>query len=168
MHDMAGKSFIAYLIRVDVDNLRFESKHRYSEFESLRNLLVHNYPSVAVPPIPEKHSVVAYAAKPGKAQQDPKIILKRKRLLQSFLNRVASHPKLQGCHEFHLFLKGETPWSDVVNMSGPVIRRKPSMAALVETKILKKPGIQTLTIRSNFCCCRRLHCTIFKSNYFYT
>ncbi|KAJ3257578.1 Sorting nexin, cytoplasm-to-vacuole targeting pathway/endosomal sorting [Boothiomyces macroporosus] len=139
VHDMAGKSFIAYLIRVDIDNLRFESKHRYSEFESLRNLLVHNYPSVAVPPIPEKHSVVAYAAKPGKAQQDPKIILKRKRLLQSFLNRVASHPKLQGCHEFHLFLKGETPWSDIVNMSGPVIRRKPSMAALVETKILKKP-----------------------------
>jgi len=144
---MSGKSFITYLIRIDITGFRFESKHRYSEFESLRALITQNYPSIAIPPIPEKHSVVAYASKPGKAQQDPKIILKRKRLLQSFLNRVASHPVLCGCHEFHLFLRGETPWSEVLTLNGPTLKKKASIASLVETRKLKKPGLYLLIYR---------------------
>ena len=54
---MAGKSFISYLIITDLPTHRMESRHRYSDFESLRAILVQSYPYIAVPPIPEKHSV---------------------------------------------------------------------------------------------------------------
>jgi sorting nexin-4 len=142
---MSGKPFISYLIKTTLQGYRMESKHRYSEFESLRKLLVNTYPFVVVPPIPDKHSVVAYAAKPGKALQDPKIIQKRKILLQSFLNRVASHPNLQGCHEFHIFLMGDTPWSEVVANGSPRLTKKSSIASLaLETRSLRKPGTSCL------------------------
>jgi sorting nexin-4 len=139
---MSGKAFMSYTIKTSLQGYRIESKHRYSEFESLRNLLISTYPSVVVPPIPDKHSVVAYAAKPGKAMQDPKIILKRKRLLQSFLNRVASHQVLRSCHSFHVFLMGDTPWSEVISVNPPTLKKKPSIASLgLESRSLRKPGM---------------------------
>jgi hypothetical protein len=58
--DMSGKTFITYMISANIQQQKFECKHRYSDFESLRAILVQNYPSVAVPPIPEKHSVGNY------------------------------------------------------------------------------------------------------------
>lgn len=78
-HDMSGKPFTTYLIKTTLEGYRIESKHRYSEFETLRLLLQSMYPSVIVPPLPGKHSVAQYAAKPGKALQDPAVIMKRKR-----------------------------------------------------------------------------------------
>ncbi|KAJ3356949.1 Sorting nexin, cytoplasm-to-vacuole targeting pathway/endosomal sorting [Kappamyces sp. JEL0680] len=142
--DMSGKTFISYLIHTNLPSHKMESKHRYSDFESLRAILVQSYPFVAVPPIPDKHSVgttalltlALYAAKPGKAQQDPAIIAKRKRLLQSFLNRLLVHPILRRAHELHLFLRGEAVWSDVVH--GSPIRKKPSMM-IENATMLRKP-----------------------------
>lgn len=55
--DMSGKTFITYMISTNIQQQKLECKHRYSDFESLRAILVQNYPAVAVPPIPEKHSV---------------------------------------------------------------------------------------------------------------
>lgn len=155
---MAGKTFISYLIHttLQVSGTVLETRHRYSDFESLRAILVQTYPYISVPPIPEKHSVgtllpnnqpnsnpnslVDYASKPGKAQQDPQIIAKRKRLLQSFLNRVLAHSVLRKAHQVHLFLRGEGVWTDVVANAG--LKKKP-IIMLDNNARLHKPGTTT-------------------------
>ncbi|KAH6563856.1 hypothetical protein BASA62_008272 [Batrachochytrium salamandrivorans] len=142
-HDMSGISYIAYVIhtRLPEYNISLEAKHRYSEFESLRKLLTKAYPTSVVPPIPEKHTVAAYAAKPGKAKEDPHIILLRKRMLQTFLNRVASHPILSSSHVFHLFIKGIAPWSEILTSSGlaHLLKRKDTILPVSEKSVLRKP-----------------------------
>lgn len=38
------------------------------------------------------------------------MIARRKRMLQTFLNRIARHPILSNEHVFHRFLEGEVSW----------------------------------------------------------
>ena len=38
------------------------------------------------------------------------MIARRKRMLQTFLNRLARHPILSNDHVFHRFLDGEVSW----------------------------------------------------------
>eukprot|EP00833_Pecoramyces_ruminatium_P015728 jgi/Orpsp1_1/1189760/evm.model.d7180000074236.1 len=106
--DMSGSSFIVYVIRTsepEKNSTLLEVRRRYSEFASLRNLLHQYYPSLIIPPIPEKHSIAEYAMKQGKAKDNPKIIEKRKRMLQVFLNRLGKHPVFASLHIFHVFLE---------------------------------------------------------------
>ncbi|KAL7750623.1 Sorting nexin, cytoplasm-to-vacuole targeting pathway/endosomal sorting [Sorochytrium milnesiophthora] len=110
-HDGAGSSYIAYIITYGDKEL----KRRYSEFNSLRKCLHKIYPTVIVPPIPEKHSMTDYATKQNRAKQDPFIIDKRKRMLQSFLNRIIWHPILSTEHIFHRFLEPGILWSDILH-----------------------------------------------------
>ncbi|KAJ8324610.1 Sorting nexin, cytoplasm-to-vacuole targeting pathway/endosomal sorting [Batrachochytrium dendrobatidis] len=142
-HDMAGSSYISYVIRTSLPDysIDVEAKHRYSEFESLRKLLSKAYPTSVIPPIPGKHTVAAYAAKPGKAKEDPNIILLRKRMLQTFLNRVAAHPILGSAHVFHLFLREAAPWSETLTSSGMshLLKRKDTLLAVNEKTTLRKP-----------------------------
>ena len=84
--------------------------HRYSEFESLRSSLVKLYPTIIIPPIPSKNTIGDYAIKQTKAKEDAALIARRKRMLQTFLNRVARHPILSNEHVFHRFLDGEVSW----------------------------------------------------------
>ena len=42
------------------------------------------------------------------------MIARRKRMLQTFLNRIASHPILSNEHVFHRFLDGEVSWVSVL------------------------------------------------------
>jgi len=51
-----------------------------------------------------------YAAAPRKATEDVNIIDHRKRMLQSFLNRLAQHPILRRDHVVHRFLTGDASW----------------------------------------------------------
>ncbi|KAI9004161.1 hypothetical protein BC832DRAFT_531952 [Gaertneriomyces semiglobifer] len=140
---MAGGSYIAYIIHTDfrAGALHCESKHRYSEFEALRKLLTKLYPTVVVPPIPEKHTVGAYAAKPTKAKEDPRIIQRRTRMLQAFLNRVAAHPSLRGEHVFHQFLEGGVTWGDILAQSGlgHFLKRKDTSVKVSDRGALKHP-----------------------------
>lgn len=106
-----GSYYIAYHIHFARNDVR----RRYSEFESLRLALSRLYPTVLVPPIPEKHSIAQYATKQTRAKEDSHIIEKRKRMLQSFLNRIVSHPILASEHVFHRFLERDTNWSEVLN-----------------------------------------------------
>ncbi|GBB97663.1 hypothetical protein RclHR1_03030007 [Rhizophagus clarus] len=108
--DDNGSSFITYTIKVEEE----EVKRRYSEFESLKNSLMKLYPTLIVPPIPEKHSFADYATLQGKAKEDVAIIEKRKRMLQSFLNRVSNHPQLSNEHVFHKFLETGVSWTEVL------------------------------------------------------
>ncbi len=86
------------------------ASHRYSEFESLRDSLVKLYPTLIIPPIPSKQSISDYAVKQAKAKEDAAMIARRRRMLQTFLNRLARHPILSNEHVFHRFLDGEVSW----------------------------------------------------------
>ncbi|KAF8271595.1 hypothetical protein EI94DRAFT_1720139 [Lactarius quietus] len=98
--------YITYVIRSGTA----ESRHRYSEFESLRLNLTKLYPTLIVPPIPSKQSIT-------KAREDAALIARRKRMLQTFLNRIARHPILSNEHVFHRFLDGEVSWTEVLHSS---------------------------------------------------
>lgn len=68
------------------------------------------YPTLIIPPIPSKQTIGDYAVKQGKAREDVAMIARRKRMLQTFLNRIARHPILSNDHVFHRFVEGEVSW----------------------------------------------------------
>ncbi|EPQ56404.1 PX-domain-containing protein [Gloeophyllum trabeum ATCC 11539] len=123
----SSSPYITYVIRAG----NTEARHRYSEFESLRLNLVKLYPTLIIPPIPSKQSLGDYAIKQGKAKEDAAMIARRKRMLQTFLNRIAKHPILSNEHVFHRFLDGEVSWTEVLN-SPPI--------SLLPKNILKAPS----------------------------
>ncbi|KAJ7880313.1 hypothetical protein B0H14DRAFT_2707385 [Mycena olivaceomarginata] len=123
----ATSPYIVYVIQTG----NAEARHRYSEFESLRLNLVKLYPTLIIPPIPSKQTIGDYAVKQAKAKEDAALIARRKRMLQTFLNRVARHPILSNDHVFHRFLDGEVSWSEVLN-SPPL--------SLLPKNILKAPS----------------------------
>ncbi|EMR11092.1 hypothetical protein PNEG_00691 [Pneumocystis murina B123] len=105
----AGRRFITYKIRIK----NLEVRRRYSEFESLRKSLSRLFPTLIVPPIPEKHSI--YLTIPlSSVKKDANFITQRKRMLQVFLNRCAFHPILKRSHVFHCFLNEDISWSQVL------------------------------------------------------
>ncbi|KAL6589721.1 hypothetical protein LY90DRAFT_674832 [Neocallimastix californiae] len=108
IRNKSGSSFIVYVIRTsepEKNSTLLEVRRRYSEFASLRNILHQYYPSLIIPPIPEKHSFTEYALRQGKAKDNPKIIKKRKRMFQVFLNKLGKHPIFASLHIFHVFLE---------------------------------------------------------------
>ncbi|RCH78200.1 Autophagy-protein 20, partial [Rhizopus stolonifer] len=115
-----------------------ETKRRYSEFESLRKALTLLYPALIVPPIPEKHSLVDYAALSTRVRDDLPMVEKRKRMLQTFLNRVAKHPELGKEHVFHRFLESHTAWSDVLH-SPPLSTLPKNPLQMIVSKQLDLP-----------------------------
>ncbi|ORZ03826.1 hypothetical protein BCR43DRAFT_451438 [Syncephalastrum racemosum] len=140
----AGKSYVAYSIRTgDVD-----AKRRYSEFESLRKSLSKLHPTLIVPPIPEKHSLVDYAALQTRVKDDLPMVEKRKRMLQTFLNRVARHPILGRDHVFHRFLESGVSWSDVLH-SPPLSMLPKNPLQMVVSQQTDAPAHASNTILSN-------------------
>lgn len=86
---------------------------RYSEFELLRNYLVANFPSLIVPPLPEKRINIA-ALRIAADKFDPDFIEKRKAALEKFLLRCAAHPQLSMDLTFTSFFHQEEGWKDAV------------------------------------------------------
>jgi hypothetical protein len=98
-----------------------EVKRRYSEFASLRAELVRLHPTLIVPPIPEKHTMADYAAKPTKAKEDAGIIELRKRMLAVFLNRCR---KMQDILEDGVFWRFLDPFTSWVHLSNHRLKRQ--------------------------------------------
>ncbi|EEP81373.1 sorting nexin-41 [Uncinocarpus reesii 1704] len=92
-----------------------EVRRRYSEFSSLRATLVNLHPTLIVPPIPEKHSMADYAAKPTKAKEDASIIELRKRMLSVFLNRCRRMKEVREDGVWWRFLDPNASWSEVLH-----------------------------------------------------
>ena len=92
-----------------------DARRRYSEFESLREVLSKLYPVLILPPIPPHHSITDYASKQSKAKEDANVIARRKRMLQIFLNRLARHPIFSEERVFQRFLEPNLPWSEVLH-----------------------------------------------------
>lgn len=85
-------------------------RRRYSEFASLRQTLVNLHPTLVVPPIPEKHSMADYAAKPTRAKDDMAIIDLRKRMLSVFLNRCRRMKEVREDGVWWRFLDPNVSW----------------------------------------------------------
>ncbi len=85
-------------------------RRRYSDFSSLRKTLVELHPTLIIPPIPEKHTMADYAAKPTKAKEDAAIIDYRKRMLSSFLNRCRRMKNVREDGVFWKFLDPNASW----------------------------------------------------------
>jgi hypothetical protein len=85
-------------------------RRRYSEFASLRKWLVDLHPTLVIPPIPEKHTMADYAAKPTKAKEDAGIIDLRKRMLAVFLNRCRRMKDVLDDGVFWRFLDPNASW----------------------------------------------------------
>ncbi|KAI9815447.1 MAG: Sorting nexin, cytoplasm-to-vacuole targeting pathway/endosomal sorting [Pycnora praestabilis] len=111
----SGGSYIVYTIRTG----DLEVRRRYSEFSSLRATLVNLHPTLIIPPIPEKHSMADYAAKPTKAKEDAGIIDLRKRMLGVFLNRCRKMKEVREDGVWWRFLDPNASWSEVIH-SHPV------------------------------------------------
>ncbi|KZT43072.1 PX-domain-containing protein [Sistotremastrum suecicum HHB10207 ss-3] len=109
--DNSKTPYIAYIIQTG----HVETRRRYSEFESLRNSLVKLYPTLIIPPIPSKQPISDYAVKQAKAKEDANLISRRKRMLHTFLNRMARHPILSNEHVFHRFLQSDVSWTEVLH-----------------------------------------------------
>ena len=107
----SGGSYIAYTIRTG----DLEVRRRYSEFSSLRAALVNLHPTLIIPPIPEKHSVADYAAKPTKAKEDIGIIDLRKRMLGVFLNRCRKMREVREDGVWWRFLDPNASWNEVLH-----------------------------------------------------
>lgn len=110
-----GGGYITYTIRTG----EIEVRRRYSEFASLRSTLVSLHPTLVVPPIPEKHSIADYAAKPTKAKEDVGIIELRQRMLATFLNRCRRMKEVREDGVWWRFLDPNVSWSEVLH-SHPV------------------------------------------------
>ncbi|KAI8063533.1 hypothetical protein BC940DRAFT_327364 [Gongronella butleri] len=135
--DTAGKAYVAYNIRL----ANMETRHRYSEFESLCKSLGKLHPTVIVPPIPEKHSLMDYAALQTRVKDDLAMVEKRKRMLQTFLNRLAKHPVLSHDHVFHRFLESGVPWSDILH--------SPPLSTMPKNTLQMIANEDVLTARGN-------------------
>lgn len=101
-----GGGYIAYTINTGGLDVR----RRYSEFASLRKWLVDLHPTLIIPPIPEKHTMADYAAKPTKAKEDAGIIELRKRMLAVFLNRCRRMKDVLDDGVFWRFLDPNASW----------------------------------------------------------
>ncbi|KJX93249.1 sorting nexin-41 like protein [Zymoseptoria brevis] len=106
-----GGGYITYTIRTG----EIEVRRRYSEFASLRQTLVNLHPTLIVPPIPEKHSIADYAAKPTKAKEDLGIIELRQRMLATFLNRCRRMKEIREDGVWWRFLDPNVSWSEVLH-----------------------------------------------------
>ena len=85
-------------------------RRRYSEFASLRDALPRLHPTLIIPPIPEKHTMADYAAKPTSAKQDQQIIDLRKRMLAVFLNRCRRMEAVRNDGVWWRFLDPNASW----------------------------------------------------------
>ena len=85
-----------YAIRGSDKDGSFEIYHRFSDFNTLRKVMVKRWPGVYVPPIPEKKAV---------GNMDAKFIEERRSKLENFCLKVAALPHLFYSDEFHLFIR---------------------------------------------------------------
>ena len=123
-----GGGYITYTIRTG----DMEVRRRYSEFSKLREILERLHPTLIIPPIPEKHSIADYAAKPTKAKEDAGIIELRTRMLATFLNRCRKMDAVREDGVWWRFLDPNVSWSEVLH-SHP--------AASIPKNVLKAPPL---------------------------
>ncbi|KAK6204449.1 uncharacterized protein RJT21DRAFT_123708 [Scheffersomyces amazonensis] len=118
---LVNSSVIVYTIQLALKktNSSIIVKRRYSEFKSLRDNLSKLYPTLIIPPIPEKHSLLSYLINSINNSHEIDIIEMRKRYFKNFLIDIIfnSSPKLKNCALLHKFFDPnyELCWYNALN-----------------------------------------------------
>lgn len=118
---LINTSVMVYVIELGnkQDESKIVVKRRYSEFKSLRETLQKLFPTVIIPPIPEKHTIFTYLVNSINNSRELDIIETRKRHFKFFLTDIIlnSDPKIRDCPLFHKFLDPnyELCWSNAMN-----------------------------------------------------
>eukprot|EP00002_Diphylleia_rotans_P038439 TRINITY_DN8743_c0_g6_i1.p1 TRINITY_DN8743_c0_g6~~TRINITY_DN8743_c0_g6_i1.p1 ORF type:complete len:440 (-),score=105.63 TRINITY_DN8743_c0_g6_i1:286-1605(-) len=113
----------------------FFVRRRYTDFLWLRTQLVKTFPTVLIPPLPEKQRMDYLD------RLSPEFLEKRRRFLEKFLIRISTHPKLRSHDDFHTFLEAKS-WALETVKTGRDDDVFESIGELV--KSLKAPKLKTL------------------------
>ncbi|KAL1138402.1 hypothetical protein AAG570_008466 [Ranatra chinensis] len=81
------------------DDTEYIVRRRYNDFIWLRNKLIEAFPTLLVPALPGKHSVIGQLDRYSK-----QFIMCRMALLHSYLQRLAAHPVFSSSSAFKIFL----------------------------------------------------------------
>ncbi|AMD21652.1 HFL204Cp [Eremothecium sinecaudum] len=108
---------------------------RYSEFDTLRLALTKLLPTIIIPPIPSKHPLIWYFLNPLNAENDIRIIDKRRRLLSRFLNNCYNIETIREHPVFLKFLSPDYVWREVL--------LSPPISILPENNLLAPPLMPT-------------------------
>lgn len=130
---------VVYLIQLgfsgDNDDARIVVKRRYLEFKLFREQLIRLYPTVIVPPIPEKHTLMNYLVNSINQSHELGIIDLRKRYFTRFLNELLFNldPRLRQLALTVKFLDPnyEMAWDNAL--------REPPVLALPSLLLLANP-----------------------------
>ncbi|GME73503.1 unnamed protein product [Ambrosiozyma monospora] len=103
--------YTSYLVTVETDNPKldqtsFQMRKRYSDFHFLYECLLNDYPTLVIPPLPNKQRLEYI--KGGRFTGE--FTAKRAISLNNFLQRVARHPTLKHSQVFHVFLENPDYW----------------------------------------------------------
>lgn len=138
---LANSSVIVYLIELRLEKLEdaIIVKRRYSEFKSLRDNLVKMFPTIIIPPIPEKHTLITYLINSIDNSKENSVIEVRKRYFRNFLRDVVVDLNLllRNCTLLHKFLDPnyELCWNNAIN--------EPPVSLLPQNLLLCNPNNPT-------------------------
>ena len=114
---------------------------RYSEFESFRECIVRLHPTCIIPFLPEKMPVTMLTLSISKNAETSEVIAKRRKGLETFLNRLASHPTIAEDRLFQRFVEAET-WGEILveeNGSSARSGTRPAAAAAASAFLSSVP-----------------------------
>lgn len=99
--------FILYLITTETNNPAFPLLHllmrrRFLDFEFLYQCLVLDYPTLLVPPLPDKHNLTYLKGESSRFLDE--FVARRQRALDIFLSRVLAHKVLSSSKAVVVFL----------------------------------------------------------------
>ena len=116
---LVNSSVIVYTIELSSPTTKIVVKRRYSEFKSLRDNLLKLFPTLIIPPIPEKHSILSYLLNTINHSHEISIIEMRKRYFKMFLDDLIFQLdyKLKNCPLLHKFFDPnyELCWYNALN-----------------------------------------------------
>ncbi|CAK7900599.1 sorting nexin-41 [[Candida] anglica] len=120
---LMNSTVIVYCIHLSLEGESGDSdivvKRRYSEFKSLRDNLMRLFPTLIIPPIPQKHSLFTYLMSTINNSEEMSIIQTRRRLFSSFLNDLVfnSNERISNCRLLHKFLDPnyEMCWDNAIH-----------------------------------------------------
>ena len=112
---------------------------RYSEFDLLRDYLLVTYPSVVLPPLPEKRTTSAWQAAVAD-KTDPEFLERRRIYLEQFMKRLVKLPEISQDAILLGFMKDEAEWKDSVNNSKYRAQKDSWLRALSAGYRIKRPN----------------------------
>lgn len=112
---------------------------RYSEFDLLRDYLLVTFPSIVLPPLPEKRTTSAWQAAVAD-KTDPEFLERRRLYLEQFMKRLTKLSEISQDPILLNFMKDEAEWKDSVNNSKYRAQKDSWLKALSAGYRIKRPN----------------------------